>query len=49
MLVTNLHVDFVKSLINEGAYMVHMSGGFYSTSAAGKLMKIYGYDSALHN
>lgn len=48
MLVTNLHVDFVKSLINEGAYIVHMSGGFYSTSAAGKLMKIYGYDSALH-
>lgn len=41
--LTGMHVKFVNSLIAEGAYMVHMSGGFYSTKAAGRLMKLLGW------
>lgn len=37
--LTGMHTRFVKALIDEGAYMVHMSGGFYSTQAAKRLMK----------
>lgn len=44
MLLTGMHVKFVKALIEEGAYMVHMSGGFYSTKAAKRLMKILGWN-----
>lgn len=38
--LTGIHVGFVRKLIDEGAYMVHMSGGFYSVQAAKRLMKV---------
>lgn len=43
-IVTGKHVRFVTALISEGAYMVHMSGGFYSMAAAKRLMKDLGYE-----
>lgn len=43
LLLTRKYVKFVQALLSEGAYMVHMSGGFYSAQAAARLQKyLYG-------